>query len=84
MSDELARQRKEEVEQIKAQNPWLSLEDCIKWQKIQEEARRTAVRCCPCMGREPGVVRHFLGSVVPGDPAYALGPCRCGCHKKRP
>lgn len=77
-------EREAEVARIQKESPWLSPEDCRAWQQRQEEARRPPPKCCPCMGRGPGIVRHVIQSAIPTDPAYSLGPCKCACHKPRP
>lgn len=71
--------REAEIARIQRENPWLSRQDCEEWQRKLEEARRPRPKCCPCHGREAGIVRHPAAGAEPG----ALGPCRCDCHKKR-
>lgn len=78
--EEEKRRRERDIARVQAENPWLSLADCIAWVKQKEEESRPPPKCCPCQGRGPGVVRHLNSSLA----GYTLGPCACDCHRRRP
>lgn len=79
--DEEARQA--DIDRILRENPWLSREDCERWQQQQAEASKPPLKCCPCAGRPPGIVRQSVRADYDHAAEVQLGPCKCGCHEAR-